>query len=123
MTINDEEDDGTCMSDDRSETTKWTYDTRTMCVTEPATGVGNATQCRDDIEEEQVNNNESVFDSFSAILCCKGDIDEGNDSTMGSSKAVNDDDRTYNDYSTVATYTTKATTAVQPQVRRVLLEI
>jgi hypothetical protein len=115
MTMNDEEDDGTCMSDDRTETTKWTYDTRTTCVTEPATGVANATQCRDDIEEEeQVNNNESVLDSFSAILCCKGD-DEGNDSTVASSiMAVNDDDRTYNDYSTVATYITKATTAVPP---------
>ena len=114
MTMNEEEDDGTCMSDDRTETTKWTYDTRTTCVTEPAPGVANATQCRDDIEEEQVNNNESVLDSFSAILCCKGD-DEGNDSTVASSiMAVNDDDRTYNDYSTAATYTTKATTAVQP---------
>jgi hypothetical protein len=98
MTMNEEEDDGTCMSDDRTETTKWTYDTRTTCVTEPAPGVANATQCRDDIEEEQVNNNESVLDSFSAILCCKGD-DEGNDSTVASSiMAVNDDDRTYNDY-------------------------
>jgi hypothetical protein len=106
-----DEDDGTCMSDDRTEATKWTYDTRTTCVTEPATGVTNSTQCRDDTEEEQANNNESVFDSFSAILCCKGEDDEGTNSTAASSRAVNDDDRTYNDYSTVATYTTKATTA------------
>jgi hypothetical protein len=108
-----DEDDGTCMSDDRTEATKWTYDTRTTCVTEPATGVTNSTQCRDDTEEEQANNNESVFDSFSAILCCKGEDDEGTNSTAASSRAVNDDDRTYNDYSTVATYTTKATTAAR----------
>ena len=106
-----DEDDDTFMSDDRTEATKWTYDTRTTCVTEPATGVTNSTQCRDDTEEEQANNNESVFDSFSAILCCKGEDDEGTNSTAASSRAVNDDDRTYNDYSTVATYTTKATTA------------